>query len=143
MYDEIKDERCHMCARWTRCSMVKHSEVGTCERTSKTKRANQKACAKFKPRVVTLDSEAMLHKDEPIVFRDTEFERHKAFKEFQQGIEKILDGRFSNADSIRNLEDDFQLALRLWNLPKFETFEEMHEWLQKEHVFEKDNGWLK
>lgn len=54
-----------------------------------------------------------------------------------------MEGRFSNADSIRNLEDDRQLALRLWNLPKFETFEELYEWLCKEHCFEKDNKWLK
>lgn len=80
---------------------------------------------------------------EPIVFKETEFERHKAFNDFEKSIKKIMDGRFSNADSIRNLEDDRQLALRLWNLPKFETFEELYEWLCKEHCFEKDNGWLK
>lgn len=82
-------------------------------------------------------------KNEPFIFKDTEFERCKAFKDFQKSIENAMNGRFSNADSIRNLEDDRQLALRLWNLPKFKTFEELYEWLCKEHCAKDDKGWLK
>lgn len=47
-------------------------------------------------------------------------------------MQKIIDRKFSNADSIRNLEDNNQLALKLWNLPKFDTIEELKKWLDKE-----------
>lgn len=67
-------------------------------------------------------------------FRDTEFDMAKAWKELKTHIQKIQDSKFTNADSIRALEDDAQLALRLWNLPKFESFEALYEWLCKEHA---------
>lgn len=67
-------------------------------------------------------------------FRDTEFDMHKAWKELRENIRKVQESRFSNADSIRALEDDMQLALKLWNLPEFKSFEELYEWLNKEHV---------
>lgn len=70
-------------------------------------------------------------------FRDTEFEMHKAYKEFEGQIDKIIHSKFTNADSIRALEDDNQLALKLWNLPKFSNIEELQEWLKREHVDKK------
>ena len=50
-------------------------------------------------------------------------------------IKKILEKKFTNADSIRNLEDNNQLALKLWNLPKFESFDQLKKWLDKEYVY--------
>lgn len=76
--------------------------------------------------------------EEPVtVFKDTEFEMTKAYRDLRNQIDKVLEGRFSNADSIRSLEDDAQLALKLWNLPKFDSCEELYEWLCKEHIYEK------
>lgn len=66
-------------------------------------------------------------------FRDTEFYMHKAYKEFKNIQKKAYEHRFSNADSIRSLEDNSQLALKLWNIPKFKTIEELAEWLGKEY----------
>lgn len=65
-------------------------------------------------------------------FRDTEFEMRKAYREFKKNLDKMISCKFTNADSIRNLEEDSQLALKLWNMPKFETIEELQEWLKKE-----------
>lgn len=65
-------------------------------------------------------------------FKDTEFEMTKAYKEFKKGIKKMLNQRFTNADSIRNMEDNSQLALLLWNMPKFNAIEELQEWLNKD-----------
>ena len=67
-------------------------------------------------------------------FRDTEFEMNKSYREFKNNLQKLLDQKFSNADSIRNLEDNAQLALYLWNMPKFETIEELQAWLDKEYT---------
>ncbi|MCI5611468.1 MAG: hypothetical protein MR392_08895 [Roseburia sp.] len=67
-----------------------------------------------------------------MIFKDSEFEMAKAYKEFKNDMQKIIDRKFSNADSIRNLEDNNQLALKLWNLPKFDTIEELKKWLDKE-----------
>lgn len=64
-------------------------------------------------------------------FVDTEFEMNKAFREFK---EKLLNQKFTNGDSIRSLEDNSQLALKLWNMPKFETIEKLREWLDKEYT---------
>ena len=33
-----------------------------------------------------------------------------------------------------NLEDNVQLALMLFNMPKFNTVDELQEWLNKEYV---------
>lgn len=68
-----------------------------------------------------------------MVFRDTEFEMHKAFREFESMQQKAFENKFTNADSIRSLEDNRQLALRIWNMPKFKTIEEFVEWLDKEY----------
>lgn len=51
-------------------------------------------------------------------FINTEFEANRDYQQFQRDIKKILEKKFTNADSIRNLEDNNQLALKLWNLPK-------------------------
>lgn len=72
--------------------------------------------------------------NEKHLFKDTEFGMHRSFKDFTESIEKLIDGKFTNADAIRSLEDDHQLALYLWNLPKFQTIEELHDWLCKEHM---------
>lgn len=72
--------------------------------------------------------------DGDISFVMTEFEARKAYNDFKKALNKASDGRFSNADAIRGLEDDYQLALRLWNLPKFDKMEDLYRWLQKEHV---------
>lgn len=68
------------------------------------------------------------------VFKTTEFDSFKRFKNFREEIQKVLDGKFTNADSIRNLEDNNQLALMLWNLPKFDSIELLKEWLDKEYI---------
>lgn len=65
-------------------------------------------------------------------FINTEFEANRNYQQFQRDIKKILEKKFTNADSIRNLEDNNQLALKLWNLPKFDTIEELKKWLDKE-----------
>lgn len=72
--------------------------------------------------------------DGDISFVMTEFEARKAYKDFKKALNKVSEGRFSNADAIRGLEDDYQLALRLWNLPKFDKMEDLYRWLQKEHI---------
>lgn len=72
--------------------------------------------------------------DDDISFVMTEFEARKAYNDFKKALNKVSEGRFSNADAIRGLEDDYQLALRLWNIPKFDTMEDLYRWLQKEHV---------
>lgn len=72
--------------------------------------------------------------DGDISFVMTEFEARKAYNDFKKALKKVKDGRFSNADAIRGLEDGYQLALRLWNLPKFDKMEDLYRWLQKEHV---------
>ena len=68
-------------------------------------------------------------------FINTEFEANRNYQQFQKDIKKILERKFTNADSIRNLEDNNQLALKLWNLPKFESFDQLKEWLDKEYVY--------
>ena len=68
-------------------------------------------------------------------FINTEFEANRDYQQFQRDIKKILEKKFTNADSIRNLEDNNQLALKLWNLPKFESFDQLKKWLDKEHVY--------
>lgn len=68
-------------------------------------------------------------------FITTEFEANRNYQQFQRDIKKILERKFTNADSIRNLEDNNQLALELWNLPKFESFDQLKEWLDKEYVY--------
>lgn len=68
-------------------------------------------------------------------FITTEFEANRNYQQFQRDIKKILERKFTNADSIRNLEDNNQLALKLWNLPKFESFDQLKEWLDKEYVY--------
>ena len=68
-------------------------------------------------------------------FITTEFEANRNYQQFQRDIKKILERKFTNADSIRNLEDNDQLALKLWNLPKFESFDQLKEWLDKEYVY--------
>lgn len=68
-------------------------------------------------------------------FITTEFEANRNYQQFQSDIKKILEKKFTNADSIRNLEDNNQLALKLWNLPKFESFDQLKEWLDKEYVY--------
>ena len=68
-------------------------------------------------------------------FINTEFEANRNYQQFQRDIKKILERKFTNADSIRNLEDNNQLALKLWNLPKFESFDQLKEWLDKEYVY--------
>ena len=70
-------------------------------------------------------------------FITTEFEANRNYQQFQRDIKKILERKFTNADSIRNLEDNNQLALKLWNLPKFESFDQLKEWLDKEYVYQK------
>ena len=67
-----------------------------------------------------------------VVFKDTTFDMHKAFRDFKEEFQKVIDGKFTNADSIRNLDDNDQLALMLWNLPKFESIEKLKQWLDKE-----------
>lgn len=66
-----------------------------------------------------------------MVFVDTEFEMQKAYREFKDNLQNH---RFTNADSIRSLEDNVQLALMLFNMPKFNTVDELQEWLNKEYV---------
>lgn len=56
---------------------------------------------------------------------------HKAFHELKNNLQKC---RFTNADSIRSLEDNAHLALMLFNMPKFNTIDELQEWLNKEYV---------
>lgn len=68
-----------------------------------------------------------------VCFRSTEFDIAKAWKELHEYTSKSQEGRFSNADSIRNLEDDAQLALKLWHLPKFESVDALYAWLCKEY----------
>lgn len=68
-------------------------------------------------------------------FITTEFEANRNYQQFQSDIKKILERKFTNADSIRNLEDNNQLALKLWNLPRFESFDQLKEWLDKEYVY--------
>ncbi len=68
-------------------------------------------------------------------FINTEFEANRDYQQFQRDIKKILEKKFTNADSIRNLEDNNQLALKLWNLPKFESFDQLKKWLDKEYVY--------
>ena len=68
-------------------------------------------------------------------FINTEFEANRDYQQFQRDIKKILEKKFTNADSIRNLEDNNQLALKLWNLPKFESFDQLKKWLGKEYVY--------
>lgn len=68
-------------------------------------------------------------------FITTEFEANRNYQQFQSEIKKILERKFTNADSIRNLEDNNQLALKLWNLPRFESFDQLKEWLDKEYVY--------
>ena len=60
---------------------------------------------------------------------------NRDYQQFQRDIKKILEKKFTNADSIRNLEDNNQLALKLWNLPKFESFDQLKKWLDKEYVY--------
>lgn len=67
-------------------------------------------------------------------FQNTEFEANKAYHNFRENIEKIINQKFSNGDSIRNLEDNSQLALYLWNMPKFTNIEDLKEWLDKEYT---------
>lgn len=67
-------------------------------------------------------------------FRDTEFEMNKSYREFKNNLQKLLDQKFTNADSIRSLEDNEQLALYLWNMPSFKTCEELQEWLNREYT---------
>lgn len=62
------------------------------------------------------------------VLRDTEMDMYRAFRD-----ELRRRYKFDNGDSLRSLEDNAQLALRLWNLPKFNSCEELAEWLNKEH----------
>ena len=57
-----------------------------------------------------------------MVFVDTEFEMQKAYREFKDHLQNH---RFTNADSIRSLEDNVQLALMLFNMPKFNTVDEL------------------
>lgn len=66
-----------------------------------------------------------------MVFKDTEFEMQKAYREFKNNLLKC---RFTNADSIRSLEDNTQLALMLFNMPKFDTIDKLKEWLNKEYI---------
>ena len=68
-------------------------------------------------------------------FINTEFVANRDYQQFQRDIKKILEKKFTNADSIRNLEDNNQLALKLWNLPKFESFDQLKKWLDKEYVY--------
>ena len=68
------------------------------------------------------------------MFKDTEFEMRKAFREFERNRDKIFNRKFTNADSVRNLEDNSQLALMLWNMPKFKTIEELQVWLDTDYV---------
>lgn len=44
-------------------------------------------------------------------FKDTEFEMRKAFREFEKYKDKLFNRKFTNADSVRNLEDNSQLAI--------------------------------
>lgn len=71
-------------------------------------------------------------------FKDTEFEMRKAFREFEKNRDKLFNRKFTNADSVRNLENNSQLALMLWNMPKFKTIEELQTWLDTEYV----RAWL-
>lgn len=48
-------------------------------------------------------------------FINTEFEANRNYQQFQRDIKKILERKFTNADSIRNLEDNNQLAF-LWDI---------------------------
>lgn len=66
-------------------------------------------------------------------FRDSEFSMNKAFTGFKQELTKLLNREFTNGDAIRSLDDDGQLALILWNMPKFKSIEELHEWLKRKH----------
>ena len=68
-----------------------------------------------------------------MVFEDKEFDMHKAYRNFKNELQKLLERRFTNADSIRSLEDNSQLALRLWNMPKFDSIEDLKKWLDEEH----------
>lgn len=68
-----------------------------------------------------------------MVFEDKEFDMNKAYRNFKNELQKLLERRFTNADSIRSLEDNSQLALRLWNMPKFDSIEDLKKWLDEEH----------
>ena len=68
-----------------------------------------------------------------MVFEDKEFHMNKAYRNFKNELQKLLERRFTNADSIRSLEDNSQLALRLWNMPKFDSIEDLKKWLDEEH----------
>lgn len=68
-----------------------------------------------------------------MVFEDKEFDMNKAYRNFKNELQKLLERRFTNADSIRSLEDNSQLALRLWNMPKFDSMEDLKKWLDEEH----------
>lgn len=67
-------------------------------------------------------------------FKDTEFEMRKAFREFEKYQDKLFNRKFTNADRVRNLEDNSHLALMIWNMPKFKTIEELQAWLDTEYV---------
>lgn len=67
-----------------------------------------------------------------MVFEDKEFDMNKAYRNFKNELQRILERKFTNADSIRSLEDNSQLALRLWNMPKFDSIEDLQKWLNKE-----------
>lgn len=68
-----------------------------------------------------------------MVFEDKEFDMNKAYQNFKNELQRILERKFTNADSIRSLEDNSQLALMLWNMPKFDSIEDLQKWLNEEH----------
>lgn len=68
-----------------------------------------------------------------MVFDDKEFDMNKAYRNFKNELQRILERKFTNADSIRSLEDNSQLALMLWNMPKFDSIEDLQKWLNEEH----------
>ena len=69
-----------------------------------------------------------------MVFEDSEFDMYKAYQNFKNELQRIFERKFTNADSIRSLEDNSQLALRLWNMPKFDSIEDLQKWLDEEHI---------
>ena len=68
-----------------------------------------------------------------MVFEDKEFDMNKAYRNFKNELQRLMERKFTNTDSIRSLEDNSQLALRLWNMPKFDSIEELQKWLDEEH----------
>lgn len=73
-----------------------------------------------------------------MVFEDNEFDMNKAYRNFKNELQRLMERKFTNADSIRSLEDNSQLALRLWNMPKFDSIEDLQKWLNEEHRYGDD-----